>query len=132
MRNKEKFDGVEKAAILMLSLGEAEAAEVMKHMSAKEVQKVGQAMAAVSGSLVMGDQYPESTGIDERHLGHVDHDGSVLALVEPVVERGTRRCVDLARDDEVAIAITELQPGCIGVHEFENLPCRWRHVVRSR
>jgi len=44
-----EFSGVEKAAILMLSLGEAEAAEVLKHMSAKEVQKVGQAMAAVGG-----------------------------------------------------------------------------------
>ena len=44
---KSEFSGVEKAAILMLSLGEVEAAEVLKHMSAKEVQKVGQAMAGV-------------------------------------------------------------------------------------
>ncbi|MBS3958584.1 MAG: flagellar motor switch protein FliG [Xanthomonadaceae bacterium] len=44
-----EFSGVEKAAILMLSLGEVEAAEVLKHMTAKEVQKVGQAMAAVGG-----------------------------------------------------------------------------------
>jgi len=44
-----EFSGVEKAAILMLSLGEAEAAEVLKHMTAKEVQKVGQAMAAIGG-----------------------------------------------------------------------------------
>jgi len=47
--NKDPFSGIEKAAILMLSLGEAEAAEVLKHMTAKEVQKVGQAMAAVGG-----------------------------------------------------------------------------------
>jgi len=60
MRNKEKFDGVEKAAILMLSLGEVEAAEVMKHMSAKEVQKVGQAMAAVGG--VSRDQIEKVIG----------------------------------------------------------------------
>ncbi|MFN7293732.1 MAG: flagellar motor switch protein FliG, partial [Lysobacteraceae bacterium] len=56
-----EFSGVEKAAILMLSLGEGEAAEVLKHMTAKEVQKVGQAMAAVGGvsreqiEKVMGD-----------------------------------------------------------------------------
>mgnify|MGYP002777049215 FL=1 len=44
---KPEFSGTEKAAILMLSLGEGEAAEVLKHMSAKEVQKIGQAMAGV-------------------------------------------------------------------------------------
>lgn len=40
--------GPERAAILLMSLGEAEAAEVLKHMGAKDVQKVGQAMAALS------------------------------------------------------------------------------------
>jgi flagellar motor switch protein FliG len=42
---KEKRTGVERAAILLLTLGEQEAAEVLKHMSAKEVQRVGAAMA---------------------------------------------------------------------------------------
>ena len=40
--------GPERAAILLMSLGEAEAAEVLKHMGAKDVQKVGQAMAAMT------------------------------------------------------------------------------------
>jgi len=40
--------GAERAAILLMSLGEAEAAEVLKHMGAKDVQKVGQAMAALT------------------------------------------------------------------------------------
>ena len=40
--------GTERAAILLMSLGEAEAAEVLKHMAPKDVQKVGQAMAALS------------------------------------------------------------------------------------
>jgi flagellar motor switch protein FliG len=40
--------GTERAAILLLSLGESEAAEVLKHMSAKDVQKVGAAMASLS------------------------------------------------------------------------------------
>jgi flagellar motor switch protein FliG len=38
-------DGLEDAAILMMSLGEAEAAEVFKHLSPKEVQKLGEAIA---------------------------------------------------------------------------------------
>jgi len=40
--------GPARAAILLMSLGEAEAAEVLKHMGAKDVQKVGQAMASLS------------------------------------------------------------------------------------
>jgi len=40
--------GSARAAILLMSLGETEAAEVLKHMGAKDVQKVGQAMASLS------------------------------------------------------------------------------------
>ena len=40
-------DGVMKSAILMLALGEDEAAEVMKFLSPKEVQKLGSAMAGM-------------------------------------------------------------------------------------
>lgn len=40
--------GVQRAAVLLLSLGEQEAAEVLKHMSAKEVQKLGIAMTSVA------------------------------------------------------------------------------------
>ena len=43
------LSGVQRAAVLLLSLGEQDAAEVLKHMNAKEVQKLGIAMASVSG-----------------------------------------------------------------------------------
>ncbi len=42
-------DGVEKGAMLLLSLGEDRAAEVLKHLTPKEVQKLGHAMAAIKG-----------------------------------------------------------------------------------
>ena len=38
-------DGLQDAAILLMSLGEAEAAEVFKYLSPKEVQKLGEAIA---------------------------------------------------------------------------------------
>ncbi|PTU30580.1 flagellar motor switch protein FliG [Stenotrophobium rhamnosiphilum] len=41
-------NGSARAAILLMSLGETEAAEVLKHMGAKDVQKVGQAMASLN------------------------------------------------------------------------------------
>lgn len=44
----EKMTGVDRAAIFLMSLGEEEAAMVMKHMGPKEVQAVGMAMAELS------------------------------------------------------------------------------------
>jgi len=42
--------GVQKGAILMLALGEEEAAEVMKYLGPREVQKLGAAMSAMKSS----------------------------------------------------------------------------------
>lgn len=43
-----KLNHVERAAIFLLSLGETEAADVLRHMGAKDVQRLGQAMASLS------------------------------------------------------------------------------------
>ncbi len=43
-----KLTGTDRAALLLLALGEDNAASVLKHMGPKEVQKVGSAMAAMS------------------------------------------------------------------------------------
>ena len=43
-----KFSGTERAAVLLLTLGEQSAAQVLKHMGPKEVQKVGAAMATLT------------------------------------------------------------------------------------
>lgn len=40
-------EGVEKSAILLIALGEDNAAEVLKHLAPKEVQRLGHAMAAL-------------------------------------------------------------------------------------
>lgn len=45
----EELNGTQRAAVMLMSLGETEAAEVLKHMSAKEVQKLGAAMATING-----------------------------------------------------------------------------------
>jgi flagellar motor switch protein FliG len=41
-------NGVERAAILLLTLGESEAAEILKHMGAKDVQRLGRSMAELT------------------------------------------------------------------------------------
>jgi flagellar motor switch protein FliG len=45
---KSSRNGVERAAILLLTLGESEAAEILKHMGAKDVQRLGRSMAELS------------------------------------------------------------------------------------
>ncbi len=52
-RNEEsnvvaKIGGVERSAMLLLALGETDAAELLKHMGPKEVQDVGLAMAGLT------------------------------------------------------------------------------------
>lgn len=42
-----KLEGVEKAAILLLSLSEEDAAQILKHLEPKQVQKLGSAMAQI-------------------------------------------------------------------------------------
>ena len=43
-----ELSGTDRAALLLLALGEDNAAEILKHMGPKEVQKVGSAMAALN------------------------------------------------------------------------------------
>jgi flagellar motor switch protein FliG len=45
--NVGKLEGVDKAAILLLSLTEDDAAQILKHLEPKQVQKLGQAMAQI-------------------------------------------------------------------------------------
>ncbi|MFY7975940.1 MAG: flagellar motor switch protein FliG [Rubrivivax sp.] len=45
MPSKNEDQGVEDAAILLMSLGEEEAAEVFKHLAPKEVQRLGECIA---------------------------------------------------------------------------------------
>lgn len=48
MEPKSKLAGPERAAVLLMSLGEEAAAEVLKHMGPKEVQRIGTSMASLS------------------------------------------------------------------------------------
>jgi flagellar motor switch protein FliG len=48
MPDAHEMTGVQRGAVLLMSLGEQDAAEVLKHMNAKEVQKLGVAMATIS------------------------------------------------------------------------------------
>jgi flagellar motor switch protein FliG len=66
-------DGVNRSAVLLMSLGEDEAAEVFKYLAPREVQKIGRAMAALSSvsreevSSVLGRFHDEAG--DQTNVG---------------------------------------------------------------
>ena len=79
-----KLNKVDKAAVLLLSLGEADAAQVLRHLGPKEVQKVGTAMAQLRNvqknqiEEVMGE-FVEIVG-DQTSLG-VGSDGYIRKML---------------------------------------------------
>jgi flagellar motor switch protein FliG len=81
---KSKLNGAERAAVLLMTLGEGDAAEILKHMSPKEVQKVGEAMAALANvpkddvSSVLGDFCDAVDEQTELGIGNEDYLRNVL------------------------------------------------------
>jgi len=79
-----KLNGAERAAVLLMTLGEADAAEVLKHMSPKEVQKIGEAMASMANvpkdavSSVLGDFCDAVDEQTELGIGNEDYLKNVL------------------------------------------------------
>ncbi|NDD15224.1 MAG: flagellar motor switch protein FliG, partial [Betaproteobacteria bacterium] len=97
-------DGINDAAILLMSMGEEEAAEVFKHLSPKEVQKLGEAIAktrvvpkekveavvdkfigvAASQSLLVSDSGDYVRTVLKRALG----DDKAALLIDRILQGG--------------------------------------------
>ena len=76
--------GLENAAILLMSLGEAEAAEVFKHLSPKEVQRLGETIASMKTvTRERVDDVLESfcNTAAEQHMLVADNDEYVKAVL---------------------------------------------------
>ena len=77
--------GITNSAILMLTLGEEEAASVFKHLAPKEVQKIGQAMARLKA--VTKDKIDEVLTIfheqaeDQTSIGGADSDRYIRSVL---------------------------------------------------
>ncbi|RDE22413.1 flagellar motor switch protein FliG [Motiliproteus coralliicola] len=110
MSDNKTLNPVERAAILMMSLGEADAAEVLKHMGPKEVQRIGTAMAELANvqqdqvEVVMSDflnTVGNQTGLG---VGSDDYIRTVLtqalgadkagSLIDRILEGGNTRGLD--------------------------------------
>lgn len=78
------YNGVQRAAILLRSIGDKEAAEVLKLMAPKEVQKIGEAMAAMANvnkvdlDDVLTDFHEDISHLTELGVGNEDYLRNVL------------------------------------------------------
>ena len=87
-RKLEGINSLDRAAILLMSIGETDAAEVLKHMGPKEVQRVGTAMSSlkeVTQGMVEGAVHlfiNEVGGQTSLGIGADDYIRSMQALGE--------------------------------------------------
>lgn len=97
LTSPNELTGVQRAAVVLLSLGEAQAAEVLKHMNAKEVQKLGVAMTSVSGIAhgtvehVLGDFV---TTLQQPNIGSGADDYVRAVLVQALGEDRASSLID--------------------------------------
>lgn len=74
----EKMSGAQRAAILLLGVGEESAATIMRHMEPREVQRVGEAMASLKGvsdedlASVLTDFHAAANAVNPLGLGASD------------------------------------------------------------
>src|SRR3970040_763829 len=73
MAEASTVNGTERAAILLLTLGEQTAASVLRHMDVQEVQRVGSAMATTAIGIGTGDYLRKvlNDSLGERKAGNL-------------------------------------------------------------
>jgi flagellar motor switch protein FliG len=95
--------GTERAAILLLTLGEQEAAQVLKHMGAKEVQRIGAAMAKLANVSL-----EEVTGVMTEFTSSVESQTSVGVGAEDFLRKVL---VDALGQDKASSIIDRISIG---------------------
>jgi flagellar motor switch protein FliG len=95
--------GTERAAILLLTLGEQEAAQVLKHMGAREVQKVGAAMTQL-----MNVSREEVQDVLSKFTSVVENQTSVGVGVDEFLRKVL---VDALGEDKAASVIDRINLG---------------------
>lgn len=105
-----KLNSVERSAILLMSMGENDAAEVLKHMGPKEVQRVGAAMADLANveqsqvEMVMSDflnSVGNQTGLGVGSDGYIRNmltqalgSEKAAGVIDRILEGGNTRGLD--------------------------------------
>ena len=107
MANKpEELDGVQRAAILLMSLGEQDAANLLKQLDARDVQKLGIAMAELKE--VSRDQM---TSVLDSFIGVVDGKSDMASGSTEYVRRVLTQAVGKQKTDLLLDRVSTGQTG---------------------
>jgi len=96
-------NGVEEAAILLMSIGEEEAAEVFKHLSPKEVQKLGETIARLK--IVPRERLAK---VVDRFAANAMEQHSLVADTDEYVKSVLRKALG---EDKAALLIDRILQG---------------------
>lgn len=105
-----KLTPIQRSAVLLMSMGESDAAEVLKHMGPKEVQRVGSAMAELANvqqtqvEMVMSDflnTVGDQTGLGVGSDGYIRNmltqalgEDKAAGVIDRILEGGNTRGLD--------------------------------------
>src|SRR3981189_1091236 len=107
MANKpDELAGTQRAAILLMSLGEQDAASLLKQLDAREVQKLGIAMAELKE--VSRDQM---TSVLDTFIGVVDGKADIASGSQEYVRRVLTQAVGKQKTDMLLDRVTAGQTG---------------------
>jgi flagellar motor switch protein FliG len=98
-----KLEGVDKAAILLLSLSEDDAAQILKHLEPKQVQKLGQAMAQIDDMT-----QPKITAVHKHFIEEIHNYSTIGFQSQDFVKRALTSALG---EDKAANLIDQILMG---------------------
>ena len=102
----DELDGTQRAAILLMSLGEQDAANLLKQLDAKDVQKLGLAMAVLKE--VSRDQM---TSVLQTFIGVIDGKSDIASGSQDYVRRVLTQAVGKQKTDLLLDRVASGQAG---------------------
>src|ERR1035438_7542778 len=106
MAKPDELDGTQRAAILLMSLGEKDAANLLKQLDAKDVQRLGVAMAELKE--VSRDQM---TSVLQKFIGIVDAKADTASGSQEYVRRVLTQAVGKQKADMLIDRVSTGQTG---------------------
>jgi flagellar motor switch protein FliG len=98
-----KLEGVDKAAILLLSLTEDDAAQILKHLEPKQVQRLGQAMAQIDDMT-----QPKITAVHKNFIEEIQNYSTIGFQSQDFVKRALTSALG---EDKAANLIDQILMG---------------------
>lgn len=98
-----KLEGIEKAAILLLSLSEEDAAQILKHLEPKQVQRLGQAMAGIEDMT-----QPKITAVHKNFVDEIQNYSTIGFQSQEFVKRALTAALG---EDKAANLVDQILTG---------------------